>query len=198
MKKLFITICMLFIIVACNTDDVASDLITANTENNATQQDECIPDSTNPPTVTGTSWLRTSVTIETPIDGNGDSVFSNELLTETTCSAGFLFRDDFLASNPTFDNFFLTVLDDGNGNLSQQISCGIGDGLLPTYTQETNTVRFCYSGILEFTATLSNNEQTMTFVLPAQSIFFSSNEILKEDGTVESYQGNVTIVYTRQ
>lgn len=198
MKKLFITTILLGILSACNVDDVESDLITATTDNTAQQQDLCTPDPTNPPTVLGSSWSRTSVTIETPIDGNGDGVFSNELLAEMNCSAGFTFRDDFIASNPTYDNFFLEVIDDGNGNLSQQIACGTGDGLLPTYTQEGNTVRLCYSGTVEYTATLSNNEQTMTFVLTSQSVFFSFNEILRTDGTVEAYQGNVTMIYTRQ
>ncbi|AXG70304.1 hypothetical protein KORDIASMS9_02543 [Kordia sp. SMS9] len=198
MKKLLFTTVLLGILSACNVDDVESDLITATTENTTQQQDICTPDPTNPPTILGSTWIRTSVMIETPIDGNGDGVFSNELLAEVNCDGVILFRDNFKASNPVYDNFFLSVIDDGNGNLSQQISCGIGDGLLPTYTQEGNTIRFCYSGTVEFTATLSNNEQTMTFVFPSQSVFFSFNEILRTDGTVESYQGNVTMIYTRQ
>ena len=59
-------------------------------------------------------------------------------------------------------------------------------------------VKFSYKEV--FTGTLSNNEQTLTFVFENSDIFFEGlgNTILMPDGTTVDYLGNATIIYTRQ
>jgi hypothetical protein len=200
MKKVCIAMLLLGMFSACNVSDVESDL-TVVTGEEVQESNDCFIDLNNLPSVTGSTWLRTSFIIQNAIDGNGDGVYSTDLEDEYTCAADPLFfRDTFIANNPTFDNVMFQVTDDGNGNLTQVISCLIGDGIFPNYSQEGNIVRFCYSGELEFTGTLSDNEQTLTFVFENSDIFFQNtgNPILQADGTTVDYQGNATIIYTRQ
>jgi hypothetical protein len=200
MKKVCIAIVFLTLFSACNVSDVESDLTVVSGEE-VQESNDCFIDLNNLPSVTGTTWLRTSFIIQTAIDGNGDGVYSTELEDEYTCFADpLIFRDTFIATNPVFNNVMFRVDDDGNGNLTQVISCLIGDGLFPNYSQEGEIVRFCYSGVTEFTGTLSNNEQTLTFVFENSEFFFqgTGNPILMPDGTTVDYQGNATITYTRQ
>ena len=199
MKKFIFTTILLSLVTACNVDDVESDLIPVSGEEVVATNTVCIPDANNPPSVLGNIYLRTSFIIETPVDGNGDGNFSTDLEEEYSCSADpIVFRNDFVANNPVYNNVMLTVNNDSNGMLSQEIGCLIGDGLFPNYTQEANILRFCYNGEIAYTGTLSNNEQTLTFVFPYEEIFFGTNEILNVDGSIEPYQGNVTLIYTRQ
>ncbi|WP_298424932.1 hypothetical protein [uncultured Kordia sp.] len=196
MKKIIITLLLLSSITACTVEDQSVEI---NDPNSLIDDVDCVIDPDNPPAVIGSTWARTSFIIATELDGNGDGIFTNDLDIETTCSADLLtFGTNFKAGNPTYHTVSMEVNDDGNGNLSQGIGCLIGDGLFPNYSQEGNIVSFCYSGELAFTATLSDDEQTLTFNFTYEEMFFPNNTILKQDGTVETLQGNVTIVYTRQ
>ncbi|MBC8753690.1 hypothetical protein H2O64_03355 [Kordia sp. YSTF-M3] len=199
MKKLIFTALILGIVTACSVDNVESDLIPVSGEEVTASDIECVPDASNPPTILGSTWLRTSFIIETDIDGNGDGIFSNELLDESSCGTVILrFLDNFKADNPVLNNMYLDVDDDGNGNLSQRVDCLIGDGLFPFYTQNGNIISFCYLGQLEFIGTLSTDGQTLVFDFPYEDLFFTNNSVLKPDGTVEAFQGNGIITYTLQ
>ncbi|WP_430412456.1 hypothetical protein [Kordia sp.] len=196
MKKIILFTILAGLLTACTVEE---ETIEINSTNLQTEDLECVIDTSNPPAVLGTTWLRTTVIIENDIDGNGDGIFSNDLMVESTCGTAVLqFRDDFTANNPMFNNFFLDVDDDGNGNLSQTVDCLIGDGIFPNYTQDGNVISFCYSGELAFTATLAADEQTITFNLDYEDYFFNNNNILNADGTVAVFQSNVIITYTRQ
>ena len=197
MKKIaYFLVCIL--LMACNVDSVESDLIPTNGQNVTPPDPECVIDVNDPPAVMGSVWTRTSFVIETPIDGNNDGIFSTELEGEYNCSSVLNFRTDFKVSNPIYENSMFDVINDGNGNLSQLITCGIIDGLFPVYTQDGNTVNLCFDGEFLFSGTLSNNNQTLTFNFTNSDYFFGTNEILLADGTVETYQGGAVITYTRQ
>lgn len=200
MKKIINIILLLSSITACTIEDQSVDI---NDLNLQTEDIECVFDPNNPPPIFNSQWQNISFVVETPIDANGDGVFSNDLLEESLCTASLIqFRDDFKASHPMYDPISLYVHDDGNGNLTQEIECnGIIDGLFPIYTQEQNTVYFCYSGQIEFTGTLSNNETILTIELPYELLFGfrvpNGNQILRQDGTVESYQNGAILTYER-
>ena len=113
------------------------------------------------------------------------------------------FKDDFTVSNPTFDAVALYVRDDGNGNLSQDMVCSHADGSPNDYRQSGNEISFLYNGEIKFTGTLSADETTITFEFTNDQLFGfnffeASNEILKQDGTIEVYEGGATVVYTLQ
>lgn len=199
MKKFIFTTLILGLLTACNVDDIESDLIPISGEEVDVSNADCIIDISNPPAILGSTWIRTSFIIQTEVDGNGDGIFSNELLDETSCGAVILrFLDSFKADNPIYNNMYLDVDDDGNGNLSQRIDCLTGDGLLPNYSQDGNIISFCYSGQLEFIGTLSADGQSLVFDFPYDDLFFTDNSVLKPDGTVEAFQGNGVITYTLQ
>lgn len=198
MKKLIFTTILLGLVTSCSLDD-ESNILPVSGEEVVVADMECVQDADNPLSILGSTWTRTSFIIQTTIDGNGDGIFSNELLDESSCETTILkFKDDFKADNPVFDTVFLDVDDDGNGNLSQRVDCLTGDGLLPSYTQNGTIITFCYSGELEFIGTLSLDGQTLVFDLPYEKLFFTNNNVLKPDGTIEAFQGNGLITYTLQ
>ncbi|KAB8155327.1 hypothetical protein EZY14_005420 [Kordia sp. TARA_039_SRF] len=197
MKKCVLSLFVLITFLACSVDDVASDL-TQQAANNQTEP-ECVIDVTTTPDIMGTTWQRTSFVIESPIDGNNDGVYSTELEDEYNCQADpLVFGTDFRTKNPTLNNVMFQVMDDGNGNLSQLINCLIGDGLLVNYTQDGNTINYCFNGNFLFSGTLSDDNQSLTFNFPFEGFFFPDNPILQPDGSTENYQGGAVITYTLQ
>ncbi|MGH1387955.1 hypothetical protein [Kordia sp.] len=200
MKKLFITAFLLGICVSCNVDDVDSDLTpVAVTENNA----DCVAD--NPPSILGRTYLRSGFEIDTPVDANGDGIYSTDLMEEQLCfDLSLSFGTDFRVPNPTFDAVSLYVDDDGNGNLSQRMNCSHADGTANTYMQVGETIKFFYNeNELQFTGTLSEDETTITFEFPNDllfgfNFFDDGNEILLQDGSVLEYEGGAVVTYTLQ
>ncbi|WP_298517363.1 hypothetical protein [uncultured Kordia sp.] len=201
MKKLFITTLLLGICVACNVDDVDSDLTpVAITENSA----DCVAD--NPPSILGRTYLRSGFEIDTPVDANGDGIYSTDLMEEQLCfDLSLSFGTDLRVSNPTFDAVSLYVDNDGNGNLSQRMNCSHADGLPNRYMQIGDTIKFFISTSEEpqFTGTLSADETTITFEFTNDLLFgfnflAGGNEILLQDGTVLEYEGGATVTYTLQ
>lgn len=153
----------------------------------------------------GSLFLRSGFVIDTPVDANGDGVYSNDLMTEKLCyDLQMNFREDLKVSNPTHDAISLYVTDDGNGNLTQTINCTHADGLPTNYKLiNGNVVEFTYGNGLEFTGVLSADGNTLTFNFPNEllfgfNFFNSSNRILREDGTIEAYNGGAVVTYTRQ
>jgi hypothetical protein len=201
MKKLIFTTLILGLLASCNIDDVESDLIPV-ADNSATTETDCVPD--NPPSVLGRLYLRSSYIIDTPVDVDGDGIFSTDLMEEQLCfDLSLNFDESFRVSNPTFDAVSLYVDDDGNGNLSQRMNCSHADGTANTYIQVGNTIKFFYGNDLQFTGTLSANETKLTFTFPNEllfgfNFFEASNRILNQDGTITEYEGDAVVTYTLQ
>ncbi len=199
MKKLLITTFLLGILSACNVDDVESDLTVVNAEEVAQQQDNCTPDTANPPSILGSTYLRTSFIIETAVDANGDGEYSFDLKDEGLCGADPMrFESDFQVWNPESSFVSLNVT-----NGIQTITCSHADGTFPIYIQTGTNIDFCFGGEIRFSGTLSDNENTLTIQLPYEQLygFFlagGGNDILLPDGTIEQYEGSATIIYTRQ
>ena len=198
MKRLFITVLLLGIVSSCNTDDIDSDFIVVSAEE-AAQQDNCTTDASNPPSILGSTYFRTSYILETAVDGNGDGVFSFDLKDEGLCSADAMtFSTNFRVWNPESSFVSLQVAND-----AQAIYCSHADGTLPIYIKTGTNVDFCFGGEIRFSGTLSDNENTLTIQLPYDQLygFFlagGGNDILLPDGTIEQYQGGATLVYERQ
>lgn len=154
------------------------------------------------PSVDGAIFVRTNYILETPVDIDGDGMYSIDVLTEYDCGGAPLgFQPGETVPNPTFDGFGLQVNDDGNGNLSQSISCGIADGIFPTYEQIDNEVHLLYGDEIELIGELSPNGRKLVFRIPREKLygfFFSGNNILNPDNTITDYQGDALLTYTRQ
>ena len=162
----------------------------------------CSDNTMNSILVDGATFVRTNYVLEVPVDVNGDGVFSNDVLTELDCGADYMiFQPGETVSNPTFHGFGLQVDDDGNGNLSQSMSCGIGDGLLPSYRQVDFEVFLMYGDEIELTGELSNDGTKIEFRVPRSKLIglsLSGGDILNQNGTVTNYDGDAIITYTRQ
>lgn len=162
----------------------------------------CSNNSMIVPLVDGATFARTNYILEVPVDINGDGVYSIDVLSEFDCGAARLtFEPGENVPNPTFDGFGLRVNDDGNGNLTQSISCGIADGILPTYQQIDDEVHLLYGDEIELIGELSANGQRLVFKVPREKLlgfFFSGDDILNPNGTVTDYSGGAIITYTRQ
>ncbi len=165
----------------------------------------CTSDNTiDIPTVEGSTFLRTGYVLESAVDANGDGVFSKDLMEEGACiSDGLRFREDKTVFNPTASFLSLNVIDDGNGNLIQKLRCSHADGTFPTYTEKDNIINFLFNGEIAFTGLLSNDGNTLTFTFPNELLYgfnlsIGGNDILKQDNTVEEYQGNAIVTYIRQ
>ena len=200
MKRLFITTTLLAIFSSCNVDDVDSDLtVVREASNNDT---DCVPD--NPPSILGRTYVRSGFEIDTPVDVNGDGIYSTDLMEEQLCSDLPLnFDTDFRVSNPTFDVVSLYV-DNDNGSLSQRMVCSHADGTANTYMQVGETIKFFYNtNELQFTGTLSEDETIITFEFPNELLFGfnflgGGNEILLQNGTTLEYEGGAIVTYTLQ
>ncbi|WP_156168462.1 hypothetical protein [Kordia zhangzhouensis] len=201
MKKIFLVFLVSSLFIACNVDSIESDLIPANGNSNP-QNSACIIDTNNPPAFQGTLWNRTGFFIDSTIDGNNDGVYSANLMTETTLGQHIIqFSNDFSVENFTHVTLGFNVVSDGNGGLMQAIHSGGNiDGPALRYIQDGDTINFCLNGQVFYSGTLSNNETVLTIELPREQIFFSliTTRILREDDSIEEYQGGATLVYEIQ
>lgn len=176
-------------------------LFLATTLTSCTSNDNTL----NIPTIEGSTFTRSSYIIETPVDANGDGVFSTDLMEENFCfELNLGFNEETTTSIPTNDMFLLDVTDDGNGNMTQSLRCGHGDGPGMQYSMiEENIVYFYYSDNLNFTGILSDDGNTITIDLENRflygfNFFTASNKILNQDGSITEYNGDAIVTYTRQ
>jgi len=156
--------------------------------------------------VDGSIFVQSSYVIETPIDINGDGVFSNDIYEEMNCGTDAIrFNTGEKVWNPSHSIITLNVTNDGSGNLSQTAACGHFDGILPNYSQRDEFVDFYYNEEIIFIGTISDNGNTITFDFPNELLYvfvtgnaFTSNEILNPDDSITQYEGGAIITYTRQ
>lgn len=153
----------------------------------------------------GATFTRSSYILETPVDGNGDGIFSNDLMEENFCfDLNLRFSAETTSSIPTNDMFLLNIIDDGNGNLTQQVDCGHADGPGMDYTIEDNVVSFSRNDELLFSGIISPDGNTITINFDSEDLFAFTlwfnpqNKILNQDGTITNYVGNAVVTYTRQ
>lgn len=153
----------------------------------------------------GSTFTRTSYIIDTPVDGNSDGIFSNDLMLENFCfdlSLGF--NESTTTSIPTNDVFLLNVVDDGNGNLNQQLNCAHGDGPGMDYVIKENIIEFYRNDELRYSGEISSDGNTITIHLDSEHLFAFTlwfdpqNQILNQDGSITNYVGDATVIYTRQ
>jgi hypothetical protein len=157
----------------------------------------------NAPSIDGSIFTRSSYVIETPVDGNGDGIFSNDLMQENFCfDLQLNFGASQTTSNPTHDLFLLRINTDLSGDLSQFASCSHFDGTPMVFNQIDDTVEFSYNGDVKFTGILSSDGNTLTFnfsndLLWAFNFNIPDNQILNQDGSITGYDGDAIVTYTR-
>lgn len=194
MKKIIITMLLLSFITACTIEDQSVDI---NDLNLQTEDIECVIDIGYSPSIMGSEFVRDSYILETAVDINGDGVYSTDLKDEGLCGADVLrFKDNFKVWN-VLSSFVSLRIDQNN---QQIIHCSHADGTFPFYIQTENNIDFCFAGNISYTGTLSDDGNTLTFTLPYEQLYGLSdgyNEILMPDGTIENYEGNAVITYTR-
>ena len=183
MKKLIYTLFLATLLSSCNSND--NEMNVASLE--------------------GSLFTRSSYVIETPVDANGDGIFSTDLMEENFCfELNLGFNEETTTSIPTNDMFLLDIIDDGNGNMTQSLRCAHGDGPGMQYTIiEGNIVNFYYSDNINFTGILSDDGNTITINLENRflygfNFFTASNKILNQDGSITEYNGDAIVVYTRE
>ena len=158
------------------------------------------------PTIDGSVFVQSSYIIETPIDINGDGLFSNDIYQEMVCGTDALsFNTGETLWNPVHSVVSLRIIDDGNGNLSQTAFCNHYDGLLPNFIQRDKFVDFFYNDEIIFTGILSDDGNTLTFNFPNELLYefissnnYNANDILNQNGSITQYEGGAIVTYTRQ
>lgn len=100
----------------------------------------------------GSLFTRSSYVFETPVNAYGDGIFSTDLIEENFCfELNLDFFEETITSIPTNDLFLLDIIDDGNGNMTQSLRCGHGDGPRMRYSIiEENIVYFYYNDNINF------------------------------------------------
>lgn len=183
MKKIILTLFLSSFIYSCTSNDNLSNTISLE----------------------GAIFTRSSYVLETPVDGNNDGVFSNDLMEENFCfDLNLRFNAQTTSSIPTNDVFLLNVVDDGNGNLIQQMNCAHGDGPGMDYTIEDNVVSFSRNDEFMYSGVISADGNTITINFDSEDLFAFTlwfnpeNEILNPDGTITNYVGSAVVTYTRQ
>ena len=182
MKKIILTLFLSSFIFSCTSND-------------------SLPD---PISLEGAVFTRSSYILETPVDANGDGVFSNDLMAENFCfDLNLRFNTETTSSIPTNDVFMLDVVDDGNGNLIQSLNCAHGDGPGMQYTIEDNIVSFYFNNNFYYSGMISDDETTITINLENSFLWVFNwntprNKILNSDGSITDYSGGAVVTYTRQ
>lgn len=154
------------------------------------------------PSIDGGVFIRTSYILETPIDANGDGVFSTDIILEQDCGAdAMIFTPGETVANPLFNDMGFTVTTDSNGVKTQNISCLIADGIYPTYQQIDNEVYLLYGEVLEIVGEISSDGSQITFHVPREKLIgmnIGGNALLQSDGSIVQYEGGALLVYDRQ
>ena len=170
MKNVILIIISIFTLVGCSSDD--EDFL-----------------------LEGETFVLTSYKIESPVDLNGDGVFSTELLNENNCVSGQSLRFQDGKVDPVLDILLtLDVGNDNNNNLIQIASCLIIDYVAkPQYDRNGNTVTIAFEGsdVVHAIGQIIGN--TIQFSVEA----FSSNQILNSDGSITDYSGLFELTYER-
>ncbi|MFT5892022.1 MAG: hypothetical protein ACI9Y7_002129 [Dokdonia sp.] len=183
MNRLIASTILCFLLLSCNSDD-----------------------DTNSSFV-GQTYVITSYLLDTTMDFNGDGISSNDLLIETPLFTTELqlevfnscldieslrFEDEGVAC-PFGGELFLDVEEDDNGQFIQTVICTVLNCLGFTgYSIYGDTIVFSVDGEIIKEGTFLNN--TMTFTFSPNEI--NSFEFLQNDGTILTYNGSVTIIYS--
>jgi len=120
----------LFVFFSCDDDD--GNAPTTNTEEFS---------------VENKVYRISSITLNEPVDIDGDGVYSTTILEELACTGiggySIAFNQEKIL-HPAYTGYALKVETDANGNPVQVFSCGFLDGILPFWQQNGNTIIFYY------------------------------------------------------
>ena len=154
------------------------------------------------PSVLGITFQRTSYVLQTPLDGNGDGIFSTDIYNEIQCPAQMTFLSTGTVENPLNSVVYVQVTTDFNQQLTQSINC-VDEGTSPAlFEQDGFQIRFTNAGQLLINGELSDDGSQISFTIPRANLIgfdpVGSNNILNENGSTTSYNGNAVVTYTRQ
>lgn len=151
----------------------------------------------NTTTVEGQTFELISYIIETPVDFNEDSIFSNNFVEEGVkdCLVTRLVFSESEVNNLFTKSIPVFVTTDDNNNIIQGHACDITDfSSIPMYFQDGNLITITLGGQLQALGELSEN--ILTFNFSNQDVF-SIDEILNQNGTIENYEGGAKLIYRR-
>jgi hypothetical protein len=182
MNRLIASTILCFLLLSCNSDDDTNS------------------------SLAGQTYVVTSYLLDTAMDFNGDGVSSNDLLIETPLFSPLwldVFNDCLDIGNLRFEDEgiacpfgggpFLDVEEDDNGQFIQTAICVIVNCLgFTEYSISGDTIVFSVDGEVIKEGVFLNN--TMTFTFSPSEV--SSFNFLQNDGTILTYNGSVTIIYT--
>ena len=174
MNKLIIAFCICAVLFSCNSDD------------------------DNASAIEGSRFELINFVIESDIDLNGDGIFSNDLVTEDgSCLVESLTFNENRVNSPLELTLSPRVILNGNNVPVQSSVCAINDFFaLPEYEQSGNRILISFNGNLHVSGELSDDDNTLTFMYSDLFERFD-NAILREDGSIENYEGGAVAVYRR-
>ncbi len=181
MNRLIASTILCFLLLSCNSDDTNLSL-------------------------DGQTYVITSYLLDTAMDFNGDGISSNDLLIETPLFSPLwldVFNDCLDIESLRFENEgiacpfgggpILDVEEDDNGDLIQTATCVVLNCLgFTDYSISEDTIVFSVGGEIIKEGEFLNNTMTFTFSPNEVGTF----EFLQNDGTILTYNGSVTMVYT--
>ena len=164
----------------------------------------CSSDDTSSP-LAGQTYIITSYQLDTPMDFNGDGIFSNDLLIETPLFSplwlqvfndcldigSLLFEERGIAC--PFGSILLEVEEDDTKTLIQTAICAVlsCEGYT-RYTIVDDRIIFSFGNDIVKDGLFLDDTITITFseeeILPL--------EFLQSDGTILTYNGPITVTYT--
>lgn len=155
--------------------------------------------------VDGKSYKLTNYILNQSVDTDGDGLFSFDIYEENNiCIAGdteLLFNTNAKIYHPAWVGYRLEVNEGENGVMTQSVTCGFLDGILPNWKQSDNQLNV-YDGLsddLVLTGLISEDGQSITFDVPYDMTALTvgeGNQILTEEGNIINYEENVQLIFT--
>ncbi|MDO1501011.1 hypothetical protein Q2T40_12795 [Winogradskyella maritima] len=138
----------------------------------------------------GRSYMMTAFTIETPVDVNNDGIYSFNLIEEDTFGCQNMNRLSFMNGTSSAPIEYGPILRITENN-TQDMGCYVIDYFAALeYTVDVDMMTVNVAG---FIGEISGN---MIIFRPNNSQLDSLGEILLQDGSVETYDGNYVLEFT--
>lgn len=155
--------------------------------------------------VDGKTYIISSYVLSEGVDSDGDGVYSFDIFNEQNICGVYNYFISFLEGekiyHPGWAGYSIKVEENEDGDLTQVITCGFLDGILPTWEQNQNTINV-FDGLtndLILTGNISGDGQSISFDVPFEMTSLTIgdfNQILAESGNIIEYADNVKITYT--
>ncbi|WP_127845278.1 hypothetical protein [Psychroflexus aestuariivivens] len=190
---------LLLIALGCSSGDDSND---SNDSNDSGDSIDSIE---------GLTYTAVEISIDTPVDLNGDGVFSLNILDEVDCYIAALSFNQEKVYPPNWYGLRIWV-DNMESDPAQNFGCGSISGNLPIWLEHEDYVEILSSDTMRqdsnaseispypYRGYFSNNKNTITFNFDHSMLGTfreDSSFIITESGDIVRYEGNVKMVYEK-